>query len=75
MRIQSGADRSAADGQIVKTLGGQLDALDVALEQARPAGKLLPHGERSGVLQVGAADLYNILKILCLGTGFHHALL
>jgi len=70
MRIQSGADRSAADGQIVKTLDGHLDALDVALQQARPAGKLLPNRERSGILQVGAADLYNVLKFPSFGIDF-----
>ena len=67
MSVQPCAHRGAADGEIVKPFGGHLEALDVALQKACPAGKLLPHGERSGVLQVGAANLHNILKFLCFG--------
>ena len=70
MSVQPGSDCRAADGQIVKTFDGHPDALDVAFQQACPAGKLLPHGERGSVLQVSTADLHNILKFLCFGVDF-----
>ena len=43
MSIQAGTDRGAADRQIVKTRQSVFQAIDVALEQTRPAGHLLAH--------------------------------
>ena len=67
MRVQPGADRGSADGQIVKPVEHLLQALDVALQQAGPAAEFLAEGERHGVLQVGAADLHDVVEFLRLG--------
>ena len=36
-------------------------------QQAGPAGKFLPDGQRHSILQMGAADLHNIVEFLGLG--------
>src|SRR5882757_824800 len=56
MGVEAGADSGAADGQVVESIERLRYAEEVAVEQADPAGKFLFHGERSGVLQMGAAD-------------------
>ena len=63
MRVQSGADGRSADGQIVEAVQHLLQALDVALEQAGPAAEFLADGQRHRVLQMGAADLYDVCRI------------
>ena len=75
MRVQAGADGGAADGQIVESVEHLFEALDVALEQASPAAEFLADGERHGVLQVGAADLDDVVELLGLGgNGVVHVL-
>ena len=67
VRVQSGADRRAADGQVVKPVQGLLHALDIAMQQACPAAEFLSEGERHGILQVSAADFYDVLEFFSLG--------
>src|SRR5437867_13134609 len=67
-RIQPCANRSSADGEIVQSFERLLQALNVTLQQACPAAKLLPDGKGHGVLQMGAADLYDIIELLRLGS-------
>src|ERR1700722_7777223 len=67
MRIQASPDGGAADGQIVETVERKLEALDIALQQAGPAAKLLPESERHGILQMGAANFYDVLELGRLG--------
>src|SRR5216684_5025212 len=67
MRVQTGTDRGAADGEVVKAVERLLQALDVTLQQAGPAAELLAEGERHSVLQVGATDFYYVLEFLRLG--------
>src|SRR5258708_7331491 len=60
MRVEAGADGGAADGEIVETVEGHGDAAAVAVEHVDVAGKFLAEGERRGVLQMGAADFYDV---------------
>src|SRR5712664_3107141 len=60
MRVEAGADGCTADGEIVKTVESYGDAAAVAVEQIHVAGKFLAEGERRGVLQMGAADFYDV---------------
>src|SRR6185369_738319 len=57
MRIQSGADGRATNGEIEQTRHRKLQSFDVALNETRPAAHLLVHCERSCVLEVSSADL------------------
>src|SRR4029077_17433660 len=68
MRIETGSYSGSADCQIVKTLKGLLQALDVALQQAGPAAEFLADGQRNSVLQMGAANFNDIVKFLRLGS-------
>src|SRR5271167_24461 len=67
MGIEAGADRGAADGEVVKAVESHGDAAAVAVEQIDVAGKFLPNGERRSVLQMGAADFYDACKFLGFG--------
>src|ERR1700740_905016 len=54
--IQAGAYGSATNGEVVESVQCLSDSVEVAVEQTDPAGKFLFNGERSCVLQMGAAD-------------------
>ena len=64
VRVQAGADRGAADRELVEALDRDLDALDVGVELGDVAGELLAERERHRVLQVGAADLDDVRELL-----------
>src|SRR6185312_17389287 len=75
MRVQARAYRSPADGEIVKTIEGLLQALDVPLQQAGPAAEFLSESQGHGVLQMGATDLDDIAEFYGLGcNGIVHCL-
>ena len=56
-RVEAGADRRAALGQLHQHRQALLDARDAVLDLLGIAGELLAQGQRRGVLGVGAADL------------------
>ena len=60
MGVEAGADGGAADGEIVEAVESHGDAAAIAVEQIDLAGKFLADGERRGVLQMGAADFYDV---------------
>src|SRR5712664_469489 len=60
MGVEAGADGGAADGEIVEAVEGHGDAAAVAVEKIHVAGKFLAEGEGRGVLQMGAADFYDV---------------
>src|SRR3546814_10758040 len=62
LRVQPGADRRAALGELVETRQGALDARDAVFHLRRVAGEFLPQGQRRRVLRVGAADLDDLLE-------------
>src|SRR5277367_4010345 len=62
MCVEAGADSSAADGEIVEAVERHGDAAAVAVEKIDVAGKFLAEGEGCGVLQMRAADFYNVGK-------------
>src|SRR6202162_3801234 len=66
MSIEPGANSGPADGQIVQTVERFVDAFDVAVKQADPAGKFLPHGKRRSVLQVSASNFHDANEFFCL---------
>lgn len=67
--VDAGADGGAALGEQAEVAKRSLDALDAKVELGDVAGKLLGEGEGSGVLQMGAANLDNLLglKVVDLG--------
>src|SRR5229473_1171829 len=67
MGVEAGADGGAADGEIVEAVEGDGDAAAVAVEKIDVAGKFLAEGERRGVLQMGAADFYDVGEFLGFG--------
>src|SRR5260370_40346018 len=67
MGIEAGADGGAADGEIVEAVEGHGDAAAVAIEHVDVAGKFLAEGERRGVLQVSAADFYDVGELFGFG--------
>src|SRR5205823_4374906 len=67
-RIQPCANRSSADGEIVQAIERLLQALNVTLQQACPAAKLLPYGQGHGILQMRAPNFYDIIELLRLGS-------
>jgi hypothetical protein len=67
--VETGTDRGPADGQLVQTRPGCLDAVDGVGDLGGVAGPLLAYGQRDGVLQVSAADLDDVPPRL--GLGFH----
>src|SRR5277367_7057844 len=62
MGVEAGADSGPADGEIVEAVESHGDAAAVAVEQIDVAGKFLAEGEGCGVLQMRAADFYNVGK-------------
>ena len=50
MCVEAGTNGGAADGEVIESIERVGDAREVAVEQADPAGKFLPNGERSRVL-------------------------
>src|SRR5262245_11780512 len=66
MRIQTGADRGTTDGEIHQAGPDQIQALDIAVDKICPADEFLRYGDGCSILQMGAADLYNTVKLLCL---------
>jgi hypothetical protein len=65
VRVQTRADRCAAERQLVEVRHRGLEVLQRVLELRRPARDLLAERERRGVLQVGAPDLDDVLRGLC----------
>src|SRR5579864_3680817 len=67
MGVESGADCRSSDGKVIQAFESLLQASDVALQQTRPASKLLTHCQRNRVLQMRASDLYDSFEFLRLG--------
>src|SRR6266851_9965707 len=67
MGVEAGADGGAADGEIVEAVESHGDASAIAVEKIDVAGKFLAEGERCGVLQMGAADFYDVCEFFCFG--------
>src|SRR5882672_2479324 len=67
MRVEASADGGAADGEVVESIQCLSDSVEVAVEQADPAGKFLLHGERCCVLQMGAGDFDDRAELLGFG--------
>ena len=66
MGVQPGADRGAALGELIEPVQRLLDPLHAVRNLRRVAAELLAEGQRCRVLQMGAADLENVLERLCL---------
>src|SRR5947207_11190403 len=66
-RVQPSTDRGSANREVVESLERLLQALDIALQQTGPSPELLSEGQWNSVLQVGTADFYHVLELLCLG--------
>ena len=62
--VEPGADRRAADRELVQAGERRLDPLHIGVELGDVAAELLAEGERHGVLQVGAADLHDVVELL-----------
>src|SRR5277367_4147426 len=67
MGVEAGAYGGAADGEIVEAVESHGDAAAVAVEQIDVAGKFLAEGKRRGVLEMGAADFYDVGEFLGFG--------
>src|SRR5579864_992097 len=67
MRVEARADGGAADSEIVEAVERNGNAATVTVEQTDPAGKFLAEGERCGVLQMRAADFYDIGELFSFG--------
>lgn len=65
--VEAGADGGTTLGQHAQAGKGRLDTLNAVLKLGNVAGELLAKGQGSGVLQVGAADLDDLLELLALG--------
>src|SRR6266496_2947946 len=63
MSVQASADCGAADCQVIKASQSFFKAFNVSLQQARPAGHLLPYRQRRGVLQMRTADLNGVFEL------------
>src|SRR5258708_6408603 len=63
MGVESGAYGGAADGEIVEAVESDGDAAAIAVEHIDVAGKFLAEGERRGVLEMGAADFYDVREL------------
>ena len=66
-RVEPGADRGAAQSQLIQAGQRALDSLPSARDLFRVAGELLAQGERHGVHQVRAADLDDRRERVALG--------
>ena len=62
--VEPGADRGAADGELVEPGQHLLDALEVGVELRHVAAELLAERERHRVLQVRAADLHDVGELV-----------
>src|SRR5256885_509293 len=67
MGVEAGADGGAADGEVVEAVESHGDASAIAVEHIDIAGKFLAERERGGVLQMGAADFYDVCELLGFG--------
>src|SRR5258707_13422256 len=67
MGVEAGADGGAADGEIVEAVESHGDAAAIAIKHVDVAGEFLAKGERRGVLQMGAADFYDVRELLGFG--------
>src|SRR5260370_7434464 len=67
MGVEAGADGSAANGEIVEAVESHGDASAIAIKHVHIAGKFLAERKRRGVLQMGAADFYDIREFLAFG--------
>jgi len=67
MRVQAGADRGAADGQLAGPRIGVTDAVEREVDLGNPATDHLAEGHRGGVLQVRAAHHHDIDELVSLG--------
>lgn len=64
--VDAGSDSGTSLSQQSEVWQGILNASDIALELGYVAGELLAEGERSGVLQMGSADLDDIVELVYL---------
>src|SRR5207245_7014373 len=62
-----GADSSAADGEIVEAVQSYGDAAAITVKHIHVAGEFLAESERRGVLQMGAADFYDVRELFGFG--------
>lgn len=62
--VQAGADGGTALGEEAEVGQAVLDTLDVAVELGDVAGELLAQSQGSGVLQMGTADLDDLLELV-----------
>ena len=62
MGIQPGSHRRPAQRQLAQVRQALLQMTTIVLQHGHPAGKLLPEGQRRGILKVGAADFDNIAE-------------
>lgn len=67
--VDTRTDSGAALGQKAQITEGALDTLDAVVELGDIAGELLGEGERGGILQVGAANLDNLLSLELVNLG------
>src|SRR2546422_2782779 len=67
MRVESRADGSAADGEIVESVESDGDAAAIAVEHIDVAGEFLAERERRGVLQMRAADFDDVREFFGFG--------
>jgi hypothetical protein len=65
--VETSADGGTTLGQHAQARKGRLDTLNAVLKLSNVAGELLAKGQGSGILQVGAADLDDLLEGLALG--------
>ncbi len=66
-RVQAGADRGAALGELQQVRHGTLDPRDHAFHLRDIAGEFLTQRQRGRVLGVGTADLDDVVEFLRLG--------
>ena len=66
-RVDAGADRGAAEGQLEDPGEGGLEPLDPASHDGRVAAELLAERHRGGVHQVRAAGLHEVVELGGLG--------
>lgn len=64
--VDAGSDSGTSLSQQSEVWQGVLNASDIALELGYVAGELLAEGERSGVLQMGSADLDDVVELVYL---------
>lgn len=62
--IQTSADGSSTLSEIAEVRQGRLNTLNVAVQLRDITRELLAESERSGVLQMGTADLDDVLEVL-----------